>query len=134
MLVVDASVLVVALADDDSDGTTARERLRAQRLAAPELIDLEVLSVLRALVRSGQVLPRRAGLALTDLDRMPLDRAAHRPLVRRCWELREDLTPYDAACVALAELLDAPLLTADRRLARATGPRCTVEMLTPRKG
>ena len=132
VLVVDASVLIVALADDDTDGSTARERLRDERLVAPELIDLEVLSVLRALVGSGQVLARRAELALADLDRMPMDRAPHRPLVPRCWELRHNLTPYDAAYVALAELLDAPLLTADRRLAKASGPRCTIEVLASR--
>lgn len=133
VLVVDASVLVVALADDENDGAAARARLRGERLSAPELIDLEVVSVLRGHVRSGQVLPRRAELALNDLQRMPLQRAAHRILTTRCWQLRDNLTPYDAAYVALAEVLNVPLLTGDRRLARAPGPRCTVELLPTRR-
>lgn len=129
MLVVDSSVLVVALADDGPDGDTARDRLRGEQLAAPELIDLEVLSVLRGLTHSGQVIPRRAGLAVQDLHDIPLERAPHRSLMARCWELRDNLTPYDAAYVALAEALDATLLTGDRRLSRATGPRCRIEVL-----
>jgi predicted nucleic acid-binding protein len=129
VLVVDASVLVVALADDDTPGDSARARLRGERLAAPEVADLEVASVLRRLVRTGGVPPRRAEFALADLAAMPLERASHRTLLGRCWELRENLTPYDAAYVALAELVDAPLLTGDRRLAGAPGPRCTIEVL-----
>lgn len=129
-LVVDASVLVVALADDGPDGDVARERLRGTRLHAPELLDLEVVSVLRGLVRSGQVLPRRAELALVDLHDMPLERAPHRALIPRCWQLRDNLTPYDAAYVALAEALDCPLLTGDLHLAQAPGPRCLIEVLT----
>jgi len=62
--------------------------------------------------------------------RVPLRRAPHRPLLDRCWELRENLSAYDAAYVALAELLDAVLLTADARLAKAPGPRCRVELLS----
>ena len=72
MIVVDASVLTVALVDDGVDGDRARSRLRGERLAAPELVDLEVLSVLRGLVRSGQVLPRSASLAIDDLLAMPI--------------------------------------------------------------
>jgi predicted nucleic acid-binding protein len=75
--------------------------------------------------------PRRAALALTDLLAMPLQRASHRPLLARCWELRDNLTVYDAAYVALAEALPADLLTGDARLARAAGPRCHVEVLSP---
>lgn len=129
MLVVDASVLVVALADDDTQGILVRGRLRGEVLAAPEIVDLEVGSVLRRLVKGGNVLPKRATLALDDLGVMPLDRVSHRMLMVRCWELRDNLTMYDAAYVALAELLDATLLTGDRRLSRATGPRCPVEVL-----
>ena len=129
MVVVDAGVLLVALVDDGDDGASVRTRLRGERLAAPELIDLEVTSALRGLTRSGQVLPRRADLALDDLESIPLRRASHRRLVRRCWELRDNLTPYDASYVALAEALDTTLLTGDRRLARASGPRCRIECL-----
>lgn len=129
MLVVDASVLSVALADDGPDGDAARARLRGETLAAPELVDLEVASVLRRQNRAGLLDTRRAGLALTDLGVVPMHRASHLPLLGRCWELRENLTAYDAAYVALAEALDVTLLTGDRRLARAAGPICAIELL-----
>ena len=120
---------MVALADDGPDGDTARDRLRHERLAAPQIVDLEVLSVLRRAVAGGALPVRRAELALTDLLDLPLERVAHRPLAHRCWELRENVTVYDAAYVAAAEALEASLLTSDRRLAAATGPRCPVEVL-----
>ena len=129
MLVVDASVLAVALADDGRDGDTARARLRDERLSAPELIDLEVTSVLRGRLAGGHLDLRRADLALSDLADLPLQRASHRPLLARCWELRANVTVYDAAYVALAEALDTTLLTGDVRLTRATGPRCRMEVL-----
>jgi predicted nucleic acid-binding protein len=129
VIVVDASVLAVALLDDGTDGSRARARLRGEQLAAPSLIDLEVTSVWRGLVRGGHLDPERASLALDDLSDLPLDRADHAPLLGRCWELRDNLTVYDAAYVALAEALDTTLVTGDRRLARATGPRCTIEVL-----
>lgn len=131
MLVVDASVLVVALADDSPDGDHARRRLRGERLTAPELIDLEVGSVLRRQNRSGQIDNRRAEMALNDLAAIPLQRAAHVDLLGRCWELRQNLTFYDAAYVALAEALQVTLLTGDRRLTRAAGPFCRIETITP---
>ena len=130
MLVVDASILVVALADDGPDGDTARRRLQGERLSAPELIDLEVVSVVRGLERSGQILPRRAALAVRDLVDVPLARARHVSLLARCWALRNNLTAYDAAYVALAEALEVPLLTADARLGRATGATCDIEVLS----
>lgn len=129
MLVVDASVLSVALADDGTDGDAARARLRGERLAAPELIDLEVASVWRRQNRAGLLEARRADMALFDLRSLPMHRAPHLPLVARCWELRDNLTTYDATYVALAEALDATLLTGDRRLARSAGPTCTIELL-----
>lgn len=131
MLVVDASVLAVALADDGADGDQARARLRGEHLAMPELADLEVASVLRRQLRSGALDARRAGLALDDLAALPAQRAPHRPLLARCWELRDNLTVYDAAYVALAEAMQATLLTGDQRLARAPGPRCRIETLQP---
>lgn len=129
MIVVDASVLAPALADDGPDGDHGRCRLRGEQLIAPELIDLETISVLRGQLRAGRLDARRAGLALTDLSDLPLRRAPHQPLLARCWELRDNFTPYDAAYVALAELLDVPLLTADARLASAPGSRCPIELL-----
>jgi predicted nucleic acid-binding protein len=129
VIVVDASVLATALGDDGPDGDRARARLRGERLSAPELIDLEVDSVLRRQVQQGAVDVRRAALALADLAAVPLRRAPHRPLLARCWELRDNVTVYDASYVALAEALDVTLLTGDGRLARAPGLRCRVEML-----
>lgn len=131
MLVVDASVLVVALADDGADGDVARSRLRGVSLAAPELVDLEVASVLRRQHRAGLLDDRRADLALTDLGALPMRRVPHLPLLRRCWELKDNLTAYDAAYAAVAEAFEATLLTGDRRLARAAGPQCRIEVLTP---
>jgi predicted nucleic acid-binding protein len=131
VLVVDASVLAVALADDGADGDVARGRLRGEDLVAPELLDLEVVSVLRGQMIAGTLDARRADLALSDLSAMPLERAPHLPLLRRCWELRANLTAYDASYVALAEALDVLLLTGDRRVARASGPTCQIELLRP---
>ena len=132
MLVVDASVLATALADDGTDGDIARGRLRGQELAAPELIDLEVVSVLRRQLSVGRLDARRVGLALDDLLELPIRRVSHRALLRRCWQLRDNLSVYDAAYVALAEALDAPLLTADARLAKAPGVGCAIEVLSAR--
>lgn len=129
MIVVDASVLAPALADDGPDGDLARARLRGETLAAPDLIDLETTSVIRRLARIGQLDERRANLAMMDLVELPLRRAPHRPLLRRCWELRHNLTVYDAAYVIVAEALEVRLLTADARLANAPGPRCEIELL-----
>jgi predicted nucleic acid-binding protein len=129
VIIVDASVLAPALADDGVDGDRVRGRLRGEQLAAPELIDLEVVSTLRRAARSGRLDDRRAGQVLIDLAALPLRRVPHLPLLSRIWELRDNLTAYDAAYVALAEALDALLLTADGPLGRASGVRCEVEVL-----
>lgn len=130
MIVIDASVLATALADDDQDGDLARARLRLNPdLHAPHLLDAEVLSALRGQVLGGSLDSRRAGQAVADLVALPIARYPHAPFAPRVWELRESVTAYDALYVALAEQLDAPLLTADAPLARATGPRCRVELL-----
>lgn len=129
MIVVDASVVVTALADDGPDGDRVRERLRGERIAAPHVIDLEVASAWRRLVVAGALADRRARLALDDLLALRLERVQHGPLLRRCWELRANLTVYDAAYVALAEALETSLLTADRTLADAPGSRCAIEVL-----
>jgi predicted nucleic acid-binding protein len=130
MIVVDASVIVTALADDADDGDRVRERLRGERLAAPHLIDLEVVSAWRRLAAAGQLDDRRVALAMTDLGALRIERAPHQPLVQRCWELRENLTVYDASYVALAEAIDAVLLTGDQHLAEAPGVRCSVEVMS----
>jgi len=131
VIVVDASVLVTALADDHADGDRARAALQAAgALAAPELIDLEVTSVLRRAVAGGRLDDRRARQALDDLAALPLTRAPHLALLDRVWQLRANVTPYDAAYVALAEILGARLLTADVRLAHAPGPTCQIVVLS----
>ena len=130
MPVVDASVLVVALVDDGPDGDAVRRRLEGEQLFAPEIIDLEVLSVMRRAVGRGALNRRRAALALEDLLDVPIQRAPHRQLLVRCWELRENLTPYDAAYAALAEALGTLLITADARLSKAPGLTCRVEVIT----
>jgi len=129
VIVVDASVLAVALADDGDDGRRARDRLMGETLAAPELVDLEVVSVWRRQVAAKLMTARRATLAVSDLEDLPLRRSVHRPLLTRIWELRHVVTPYDAAYVALAEALNVALVTADARLARAPGLRCEVEAI-----
>ncbi len=129
MLVVDASVLAVALMDNGPDGDHVRARLRGEDLAAPSLIDLEVASVWRGLARGRQLDARRVAFALEDLRALPLERVDHGALIKRCWELRENLTIYDASYVALAEVLNATLVTGDRRIARAPGPTCPIEVV-----
>lgn len=127
MIVVDASVLATALADDGDDGRRCRGRLSGESLAAPEIIDLEVCSVLRKLVLRGELTSRRAGAAVRDLADLPLRRVGHQSLIGRVWELRRNLTSYDASYIALAETLSVPLLTGDARMASAPGIRCAVE-------
>ena len=130
MTVIDAGVIVVALTDDGTDGAVARARMQGASCSAPELIDLETTSGVRRLHAAGQLDARRAEWALAELLALPIRRRSHRPLVTRCWELRHNLTIYDAAYVALAESLQTVLITADARLAGAPGPRCEIELLS----
>jgi predicted nucleic acid-binding protein len=127
VIVVDASVLAVALADDGTDGQHARERLTGETLVAPELVDLEVVSVWRRHVAAKLMPARRAASAVADLADLPLSRSSHKPFLPRIWELRHVVTPYDAAYIALAEALDVVLVTADARLSRASGLHCDIE-------
>ena len=129
MIVVDASIVVTALGDDGPDGDRVRRRLRGERLAAPHLIDLEVTSAWRRLAASGNLDDRRIALALEDLRSLRLDRVPHRPLIERCWQLRDNLTVYDAVYVAAAEAMNALLVTADRRVAASPGPRCDIDLV-----
>lgn len=131
-LVPDASVLAVALVDDGPSGRSYRTRLRSGALSAPELIDLEVTAVIRKQVRQGLLHPDRGEQAVIDLVAMPLTRVPHRQLLRRVWQVRNNLTAYDAAYVAVAELLGATLVTADARLAKVGGPACRIELLPAR--
>ena len=129
MIVVDACVLATALADDVG-GVQARSQLVDPEIFAPELIDLEVTSYVRQAVRTHRLGSQRALQALADLALMPIERISHTSFLSRIWDLRDNLTPYDASYVALAETLDAPLVTGDSRLARAPGIRCEVVVLS----
>ena len=130
MIVLDASVLANAIADDGPDGHRARSELRAaSELAAPDLVDVETTAVLRKRWMAGTINEERFALAIEDLGDLSIDRYPTLPLMRRAYELRANVTAYDAAYVGLAELLDCELLTGDRRLANATGPRCKIRLL-----
>lgn len=127
MLVVDASVIAPAVADAGADGAAFRQRLRDQMIAVPDLLGVEVVSVLRRQVAASLLTPAQASAALDDLLELPLSVFPTGPLLRRVWQLRENLTAYDACYVALAEALDCTLLTADARLTNAPGARCSFE-------
>jgi predicted nucleic acid-binding protein len=129
VLVVDASVLAPVLADAGSDGQRFRRRLRGETVAGPDLLRIEATTVLRRHASSGQLTPGQADAALGDLLDFPIRVFPTAPLLGRVWELRANLTAYDGCSVALAEALDAVLLTADRRLAGAAGVRCRIETL-----
>ena len=101
----------------------------AETLHAPHLLDLEVAQVLRRFCATGDMEPDRARLALTDLGDLPLYRHPHEPFLARVWELRYNLTAYDAAYVALAEALPATLLTGDAKLAAAPGHDAAIEVI-----
>jgi predicted nucleic acid-binding protein len=129
VIVVDASVLAPALAYDVPAGDAIRLRLtREEQLFAPEVVDLELASAWRGALRAGYLDEQRSRRALDGLAALRLVRVSHRMLMPRVWELRHDLSPYDAAYVALAETLGATLLTADARSTRAPSLRCTVEL------
>jgi predicted nucleic acid-binding protein len=130
LIVTDASFLAVALGDDGEGGAGARARLRGEDLAAPHLIDLEIASVLRSAVLAGRMTPVRAGQALVDLADVDVERIAHTALLPRIWELRDHYSVYDASYIALAELLEAPLLTFDAMMTRGSGARCVFEVFT----
>jgi predicted nucleic acid-binding protein len=100
-----------------------------ERLNAPHLLDVEVTQTLRRLVLLSEIEAGRARSALDDYLSMPVERHAHAELLPRMWELRQTLTAYDAAYIALAEGLAARLLTCDARLARAPGYRATVQLI-----
>ena len=130
MIVVDASVVVAALLSAGGAGARARERLRLDPdLHVPHLLDVEVAAALRRRIRLGQTDVTVATQALADLTDLAALRWDHEPLLRRVWELRDNVTPYDAVYVVLAEVLDATLVTSDARLSRAPGLTCHVEVL-----
>jgi predicted nucleic acid-binding protein len=130
LIVVDASVLANVIADDGPEGKRARTEIRAAGdLAAPDLVDVETVAVLRKRWLAGAITQRRFATALDDLERLGIDRYPTLPLMRRAFELRANLTSYDAAYVALAEVLDCELVTGDGRLGDAPGPKCAIRVL-----
>ncbi|MEZ5144836.1 MAG: type II toxin-antitoxin system VapC family toxin [Acidimicrobiales bacterium] len=129
MLVVDASCLYAVVADVVG-AEQVRERLRADEdQAAPHVIDAEVLGVIRRDLQLGRLDVTAATLAVEDLRDWPGERFDHRLLLDRAWELRANVRTWDALYVALAEVLGATLVTFDRRLARADGPSCAIEVV-----
>ena len=129
MLVVDASVLAPVVADDGDDGQRFRTRLTNETVVGPDLLRLEVTSVLRRHLHAGRLTLDQASAALADLADLPIRVFPTAPLLARVWELRDNLSQYDACYVALAEALDATLLTADIRLANAPRIQCHVEAI-----
>jgi predicted nucleic acid-binding protein len=129
MIVLDASAVVDWLLQTRS-GALIENRIysRHETLHAPHLLDLEVAQVLRRLVREGTVSERRGDQALQDLLALRITRYPHDILLRRIWQHRNNLTAYDAAYVALAERLGAPLLSRDARLSAASGHAAEVEL------
>lgn len=131
MLVVDASFVVAALVDGGREGTWADSMLAGDALAAPHLLPVEVANILRRSAAGGELTADSASMAHADLLALRIELFPYRPFASRVWELRENVTCYDAWYVALAEVLDAPLATLDVRLSRATGPRCRFQLPPP---
>lgn len=129
MLVVDASVIAPAVADGGPDGDTFRSRLHGETIAGPDLLRIEVMSVIRRQASAAALTAAQASRAVEDLLALPVSIYPTTPLLGRVWALRNNFSTYDACYVALAEALDCPLLTADRRLASGPGGRCAIEVL-----
>jgi predicted nucleic acid-binding protein len=130
VIVIDASaVLEILLRTPAATGVEQRIFAPGETLHAPHLLDLEVAQVLRRYAMTGQVSPHRCRAALDDLLDLPFNRYSHDFMLPRVWGLRANMTAYDAAYIVLAEALDAPLLTRDRRLAAASGHRARIELV-----
>jgi predicted nucleic acid-binding protein len=128
-IVVDASVVVDLLLRRRAADLYDRLLLEGTMLHAPHLLDLEVVSAIRRFVRLGEISVETGGHAVAGLEVFPLDRHAHARLIARVWRLRDIMSAYDASYVALAEILEAPLVTRDARLARAEGHGAAVELV-----
>lgn len=129
MLVVDASCLFEVVADTPRSGDIAARLAADVEQAAPHVIDVEVLSVIRVQHLRGRLDSTGASQAVADLRDWPGERVGHRWLLERAWQLRNSVRGWDAFYVALAEAFEATLLTLDARLARAHGPTCRIEVL-----
>lgn len=128
MIVVDASALLEVLLQTGAAAAVEARLFGGDTLHAPHLLDLEVTQVLRRYERAGELSSRRAREALEDLAAFRIERYPHQLFLERVWSLRTNATAYDACYLALAEALDAPLLTMDRRLAGVPGHGATVEV------
>jgi predicted nucleic acid-binding protein len=130
MIVLDASALVELLLGTES-GRSIASRIADPEVAlhVPHVADLEVAQTLRRFVRDGDLDAEASSSALENLQALDVQRHAHEPLLGRIWALRENLTAYDAAYVALAEVLDATLLTCDAKLSRAPGVAVRAELI-----
>jgi len=130
VIVVDASAILEVLLQT-AVAAAIEERIFANResLHAPHLIDIEVAHALRRLAAAQEASTRRGGEALIDLVNLPLTRYRHDLLLHRIWELRHNVSAYDAAYIALAEGLGVPLVTRDKRLAKVRGHRAKVEVV-----
>lgn len=130
MIVVDASALIEVLTRSDRGQRIESRILRpSETVHAPALIDLEVAQVLRRYASTGQVPQHWARMAMEIAIAFPMTRYLHEPLMKRVWALKENLTAYNAAYVALAEALRCPVVTCDARLARATAIHATIEVI-----
>jgi predicted nucleic acid-binding protein len=130
VIVVDASVVLdVLLRTPDSDALLERMLGASPVVHAPHLLDLEVAQVTRRYWLAGEIGAGRGTEVIADLGALPIRRYPHEHMLERIWELRGNVTAYDAAYLALAEALDMPLLTRDRRLAAAPGHRARVEVV-----
>lgn len=123
-VVVDASVLTAALVDAGEEGRWAEAVIAEGFVAAPELVLVETTNVLRRLERAKDISTLEATSAHRDLLRLDIELFPFNPFAQRVWDLRNNLTSYDAWYVALAEGLDCPLATLDRKLSRTSGPDC----------
>jgi predicted nucleic acid-binding protein len=126
VIVLDTSAALEYLADFEYGPWVADHLLTAEEIHVPHLIDVEIVGALRRLVRDRRIGRRRAESALSALIDLELTRHGHLPLVARMWDLRSNVRASDAAFVALAEVLGAPLVTIDRPLSRAPGVRATI--------
>lgn len=124
-LVVDAGFVVAALVDSGPVGTWAEELLAQEHLAAPHLMLVEGANVLRRAALAGEISADTAAMAHADLLSLRVELFSYEPFATRVWQLRDNVTSYDAWYVAVAESLNARLATVDARLAKANGPRCS---------
>lgn len=128
-LVADASFVVAALIDAGPVGTWAEHLVSTNSLAGPHLLPVETANILRRLELAGRISGDLAALAHDDLNDLGMDLIGYEALAPRCWDLRHNLTIYDASYVALAELIGAPVATIDQRLSSSSGPVCN--FITP---